>query len=595
MRLASLLAGASEEELNQLAVEHVPTDKPLARAQLCSFLEGALRSYRFANDFIFNRQPPTFAILTSLLEAPGCELPRAGFAIRIAAMTDRISQAIRTGELLHRDGQLHLYRRALYEARRNDLDIDASESAILAVLRKECGISQVEHFLIEHHDDFREFWDRDDAYLHEETALRRAGLIFHFDDRLLIPEDLASAIWQTLGIDMPSECARRLFEHFSNVELAEILEANRSRVSGTKEARVDRLLSEHVQPRVALTSVTLTTLRDICRQTEVSISGSKDDLIERIVMHFAHGKDQEEQAPPPPRILEPRVLDRAHFDTMFSALPHQELSDILRRFPSLRQTGTKEIRIGTLWEAHLSETTLLGSLMTRQLEDALQRLGLRFGGSKKERIERFIAHFAGLKSELPIDSPMIQDEPTASDDLPIDIRVAENQALFRQKASNPQSSLQPWLEQLLDALLRVRCYATEDANPTKQLKNKLSQAASAKDGLLVLLLSDEHAFNKAKEALLERWMTNIEWPKSIASVALAHPMARPSIEVIIEHRHNPWSDRIRTLLFPSCEIHKVFDFDTHSLTPSSCSSCEQDLPISARFCPFCGHPAASPT
>src|SRR6185503_2144673 len=102
-----------------------------------------------------------------------------------------------------------------------------------------------------------------------------------------------------------------------------------------------------------------------------------------------------------------------------------------------------------------------------------------------------------------------------------------NQSLFRQKASNPQMSLQPWLEQLLDATALVRCYATEDANPTKQLKNKLSQAAAASGGLLVLMLADDSSFSKAREALIERWMANVEWPKSVACVALAYPLAGP--------------------------------------------------------------------
>ena len=155
------------------------------------------------------------------------------------------------------------------------------------------------------------------------------------------------------------------------------------------------MLLERIQPRVVLRSVGLSTLKDICRETDASVSGNKDELIERIVAHFAQRKDQQEEEPVEPPRREPRRLDEGHFETLFSVLLHQELADILRRFPDLRQTGTKEIRIRTLWEAHLSETTLLGELMNRQLEDVLHRLGLRLGGSKNDRIERIIHHFAG--------------------------------------------------------------------------------------------------------------------------------------------------------------------------------------------------------
>ena len=426
-----------------------------------------------------------------------------------------------------RDDQLHLYRRALYEARRNDLDLNSSEAALLALLRRESGIAQVEHFLIEHHQDLREFWDKDDSFAHEEKALRSAGLLFVHDERVVIPEDVAPAIWQTLGIDMPTDSARRLFGYLSNSELASALEGAGSRTSGSKEARLERMLLERIQPRIVLRSVGLSTLKDICRETDASVSGNKDELIERIVAHFAQGKDQQEEEPVEPPRREPRRLDQEHFETLFSALLHQELTDILRRFPDLRQTGTKETRIRTLWDAHLSETTLLSELMNRQLEDVLHRLGLRLGGSKNDRIERIIHHFAG--AVLPHTAPQSQrcrpqDRPcgnnadrrrSAGESEPVSAKSIESAGFSSALAGTA-----------VDGSGQVRCYATEDANPTKQLKNKLSQAAAASGGLLVLMLADESSFSKAREALIERWMTNAEWPKSVACVALAYPLCQ---------------------------------------------------------------------
>lgn len=63
------------------------------------------------------------------------------------------------------------------------------------------------------------------------------------------------------------------------------------------------------------------------------------------------------------------------------------------------------------------------------------------------------------------------------------------------------------------------------------------------------MLADDSAFSKDREALIERWMTNVEWPKSVASVALAYPLASPTIEAIIERTDNPWPRRLRGLLF----------------------------------------------
>jgi hypothetical protein len=586
MRLAPLLASLSDSDLDRLAIEHVRTDEKLPRLQLCNFLEGALHSYRFVSSFIINRQPPTFAMLTLLLEAPGYEIPISEFRDRTMAETRRLMELIDSGDLLARDRQLHLYRRALYEARRNDLDVNSSEAALLALLRREKEIAQVEHFLIEHHQDFREFWLRDDAFEHEQNALHSGGLLFHIQDKALIPEEVAPAIWQTLGIDMSTASARRLLSYLSNGDLASALEDAGSKISGSKEARAERLILERIQPRFVLKHVGLSTLKDICRETAAFVSGNKEELIDRIISHFAEGKDQAIEEPPEPARREPRRLIQEQFETMFSALLHQDLSDILRRLPELRQTGTKEVKIRTLWDAHLSEITLLGELMNRQLEDLLIRVGLRFSGSKQDRIERLITHFSHAEhtsgtgeNVAHVMNPQVRHDPVPAD-------IAHNQTLFRQKSSNPQASLQPWLDNVLEGNGLVRCYATEDENPTKQLKNKLSQAAAARDGLLVLLLADEAAYRKAHEALLERWMTNAEWPKSVSCVALAFPLSDPSIAAIIERTRSTWGSLVRSRLFPNAEILTASGGEDAQIR--NCGTCAHELPIHAKFCPNCG-------
>jgi hypothetical protein len=592
MRLAALLAEQSDADLQRLAIEHVRTDEKLARPQLCNFLEGALRSFSFVSSFIVSRQPPTFSILTALLESPGYERPVIGFKEAVMNDTGRLVDLIEQDELLARERQLHLYRRSLYEARRNDLDVNASEAALLAVLRREQRISQVEHFLIEHHKDFHEFWNRDGSFAHEINALRCAGIIFLVKDRVLIPEEVAPSVWQTLGLDMPSEGVRRLLGYLSNSELADVLESAGTRVSGTKEQRLERIVLERIQPHVALQAVGLQTLKEICRATEAPSTGNKDELIARIIGHFAQGRDQHEPEPISVRMPELRSLQGAQFETLFGALQHQELSDILRRQPELRQTGTKETRIRTLWEAQLSEETLLSELTNRQLEEILQRLGLKISGAKNARIERIISHFGALTPMAPsrpnLENLLAVAEPVAQ----YTPEVSANQLEFRQRASNPQTSLQPWLDKLLNARGLVRCYATEDSNPTKQLKNKLSQAAAAHDGLLVLLLAEVEAYTKAREALIERWMTNAEWSKSVACIALAYPLGEPSVLLVVERAPNPWATALKARIFPEAEIVSVCR-DPESISHSTCEYCSAGLPDRARFCPTCGSPVNS--
>jgi hypothetical protein len=165
--------------------------------------------------------------------------------------------------------------------------------------------------------------------------------------------------------------------------------------------------------------------------------------------------------------------------------------------------------------------------------------------------------------------------------------VLNNQIGFQQRASSPQGSLQGWLEELLGAPGSVRCYATDDPNPTKQLKNKLAQAAAVKDGLLILLLAGSGAFEKAREALVERWMSNDEWSKGVACVALAYPAAEPIIAAIVERKRNRFSSAIQALLFPNVEIHLVSYAERRKAT-FSCTKCDAEVSGGARFCHNCG-------
>jgi hypothetical protein len=240
--------------------------------------------------------------------------------------------------------------------------------------------------------------------------------------------------------------------------------------------------------------------------------------------------------------------------------------------------------------------------MNRDVENILHRLSLRLAGAKKERIRRVIDHFASRSLKF-LDAG---EEPSHDRSEPSRLpepEVLALQEMFRQKASSPQAELQPWLENLLDARGLVRCYATDDANPTKQLKNKLSQAAAAIGGMLLLMLADEDAFHKANEALLDRWATNDEWPKSVACVALAYPVGAPDVRAIVEWRHSPWPGRIRQHLFPSADVMPARGGESDNAVRSSAqdyaedtgssggaSVCGHAVPLGARFCPQCGTP-----
>jgi len=156
-----------------------------------------------------------------------------------------------------------------------------------------------------------------------------------------------------------------------------------------------RLVAHMAPPSFVLRGVGLDTLRDTCRDIGAAVSGAKEDLIERIVRHVGAERDLvgEPELPPPPK--EPRRLSQTRFCLLFEQFRGLELATILAEF-DLRRSGTKQLQASTLWDAQRSEATLLSCLTNLELEVILRRLDLKPGGSKPDRIERLVQHFASL-------------------------------------------------------------------------------------------------------------------------------------------------------------------------------------------------------
>ncbi len=403
MRLAALLAELPPDQLDRIAAAHLGEDDGVSPASLCSTLEGVLRSYSFVRGFVCDRFPPTFSILQVLLDANSWAVPAASFREIVAERTKTLVERVTSGELVGRDSSLRLYRRVLLEARRNDLVLDASETAILGVLRRELDIRPVEHFLIEHHSDFHEFWAKEDAFLDEMNALRSCGLVFGHQGNVLLAEEVVPLVRQTLGFEMSDASRRRLFAHFSGGDLTDVLGTCGLKTGGARDEKLDRLQASYVQPTEVLRTLALQTLRDLCRTANASVSGSKDELVERLVERFLYSLDIQhntEPSQPPPIAAEPRVLSDARFRAMFAALKGDDLTDILGSIDSSRITGAKDTKISLITSSPFCEFTLLEKLTNRALEETLGRLHLRTAGSKRERVERLVEYYLNVPEML---------------------------------------------------------------------------------------------------------------------------------------------------------------------------------------------------
>ena len=108
-------------------------------------------------------------------------------------------------------------------------------------------------------------------------------------------------------------------------------------------------------------------LRSLASRVGCRKSGSKQDLIDRMITHFDGGLDlidsEGELEAEPER--EPKALAEKAFCELFALMSGSELSRILWKLPSLRQSGSKAVKIATLWNCPPQRSRSSGFLVIR--------------------------------------------------------------------------------------------------------------------------------------------------------------------------------------------------------------------------------------
>lgn len=178
----------------------------------------------------------------------------------------------------------------------------------------------------------------------------------------------------------------------------------------SKDDKINRLVENYIQPSVAIAAWSSAALKDVCRERGLTSSGGKDELVERLVQHFArNGELQPKAEPPPPPPPEERVLLMERFTLKFSRLRGRDLSDVLSGVGPKRSTGGKDKLLEIIRESRFKEETLLLELDLKQLEWVLDRLRLKSNGTAADRVARLIEYFA----KTPIEQRSSDYSPTS--------------------------------------------------------------------------------------------------------------------------------------------------------------------------------------
>lgn len=143
------------------------------------------------------------------------------------------------------------------------------------------------------------------------NELQRRGVVFYCNrlngGRYVVPDEVVPGVKSALDIELAEKPWRLLLSNLSKAHLSQILESAGVPKSGSKDELIDRVVSAGIQPSEALDVLSNQALYDICSSLPgANVSGTKQEKVERIVEYFDHlvVKDVPAEAPPGERYFE---------------------------------------------------------------------------------------------------------------------------------------------------------------------------------------------------------------------------------------------------------------------------------------------------
>lgn len=204
------------------------------------------------------------------------------------------------------------YRVVLDAAWRNNDDVSFDEAALLAVLRERLGISAGDHRLIA--ASLGRF-PRADGQLHTNDEihdarkqLQREGVLWSYRDENnrnidVIPAEVAECLRRSVvHLDLQRTNFRRLLEHDSIrvTELRDQLGKHGMDRGGNKAEMIERIVASDIRPSALLDDMDRARLSDMCRIVGLKSSGTKQELIDRLIgfyddLSFVERESQDER------------------------------------------------------------------------------------------------------------------------------------------------------------------------------------------------------------------------------------------------------------------------------------------------------------
>lgn len=399
MTLNDLLGDLTDESLEQLATDK--TDRTsglhLPRPAVEKDISAALGSFSYVADVLAASRPPTYAFLKLLMESVNGTMPVEGFAEAVNARTDATTEWVTAGEDLPPDRDYKLYRDMLAAAWQSEAHVDQSEARLLAALRDALGLTMREHLLLEHHAEVRPAWDAAEAYENARNHLLARGLVLLINEQYVLPDEVRVQVRRYWGMELHDADYRRLLEELTGEDLRLILEKAGLRLSGSKSARIDRVVEGLVAPSFALDCLHIDQLRDLSRERRLPVALAKVELIVQLINYFDRPDGRDEAGAGAGTSAMPRMhgsvereLPDDAFQRLFMKFSGHDLYEMLGA-AQLPRAGAKAERVERLLTSGFDERWLMRGLRGRELRRVCEKLGLKTSGPKDELIDRLLA------------------------------------------------------------------------------------------------------------------------------------------------------------------------------------------------------------
>ncbi|MFQ3545712.1 SAP domain-containing protein [Halobacillus rhizosphaerae] len=277
----------SEEEMREVILKNIDEFQNSDRVKLnLDFLE-ADRDIALVNEMI----------LMSLMENEGYTLSENELFACVEDLEKQILKESEDEEFIKTsipEEALRIYTAVLVAAWKKDDSLNAHEINMLNVLKTELGLSNRDHYLIESKvGRFPQKGNKLHSLRQVEKSLKdlqSRGIILRFKDNeayYIIPHEIARVVRYELGSELRKETYLSLLTDLNVAQLKSILSPLGLSMSGTKNSLIDRIIKHNILPTSALNFLSNTELKEVLRNLDgAKISGTKEEKIKNIIDYY---------------------------------------------------------------------------------------------------------------------------------------------------------------------------------------------------------------------------------------------------------------------------------------------------------------------